>query len=139
MSTDPTAAEAGLPAENPFAAASDLPYGLPPFDRIAEEHYAPAFEAGMAEQRREVEAVAADPAEPTFGNTLEALERSGELLTRVAAVAAAAHRRPVDPLADVAAAQRGEHRLLGGQHEGDEPAVEVAARSRLPGRGDPLG
>ena len=86
MSTDPTSGEDTLPADNPFAVASDLPYGLPPFDRIREEHYGPAFDAGMAEQRREVEAVAADPAEPTFANTLEALERSGALLTRVAGV-----------------------------------------------------
>src|SRR5438128_2518844 len=81
-----TTAAGELPAENPFAAASDLPYGLPPFDRIHEEHYGPAFEAGMASQRREVEAVAGDAAEPTFANTVEALERSGALLTRVANV-----------------------------------------------------
>ncbi len=87
MSTDPTGSSAGaLPAENPFAAPSALPFGLPPFDRVREEHYGPAFEAGMAEQRREVEVVATDPGEPTFENTLEALERSGTLLTRVAAV-----------------------------------------------------
>ncbi|HYY10037.1 MAG TPA: M3 family peptidase, partial [Kineosporiaceae bacterium] len=87
MSTDPTGSSAGdLPDGNPFAAPSALPFGLPPFDRILEEHYGPAFEAGMAQQRREVETVATDPSPPTLENTLEALERSGALLTRVAAV-----------------------------------------------------
>jgi len=90
-----------LPADNPFATPSDLPYEVPPFDRITEEHYLPAFRAGMAEQRAEVEAViAGSPAErseapgagqvspaqegePTFADTLVALERSGRLLQRV--------------------------------------------------------
>ncbi|MFP5334020.1 MAG: M3 family metallopeptidase [Actinomycetes bacterium] len=77
------ATTAALDGDNPFAAASPLPYGLPPFDRIADEHFGPAFDVGMAEHRREVEQVLADPAEPTFGNTVEALERSGALLSRV--------------------------------------------------------
>jgi peptidyl-dipeptidase Dcp len=77
---------ATLDAQNPFSAPSDLSFGLPPFDRIRDEHFRPAFEVGMAEQRREVEAVATDPAEPTFENTLEALERSGSLLSRVSSV-----------------------------------------------------
>jgi peptidyl-dipeptidase Dcp len=86
VSTETATASAGpLPADNPFAAPSELPYGLPPFDRIRSEHYRPAFTAGMAEQRREVEAIAVDPAEPTLENTLDALERSGALLTRVSA------------------------------------------------------
>ncbi|WP_158891787.1 M3 family metallopeptidase [Amycolatopsis anabasis] len=75
-----------LAADNPFAVPSALPYGLPPFDRITDEHYLPAFEAGLAEQSREVEAIASDPEPPTFENTIVALERSGRLLTRVAAV-----------------------------------------------------
>jgi peptidyl-dipeptidase Dcp len=80
-----TTAAGELRAHNPFATPSDLPYGLPPFDRIRIEHYRPAFTAGMAEQRREVEGIAADAAEATIENTLDALERSGALLTRVAA------------------------------------------------------
>ncbi|WP_035814648.1 M3 family metallopeptidase [Jiangella gansuensis] len=72
--------------ENPFFAASDLPYQLPPFQLIRTEHYRPAFERGMAEQLAEVEAIAADPAPPTFENTIVALERSGQILQRVAAV-----------------------------------------------------
>jgi peptidyl-dipeptidase Dcp len=75
-----------LPADNPFFAPSDLPYQVPPFDRIAEEHYLPAFTAGMAEQRAEVEAIASSDEEPTFDNTLVALERSGRLLQRVSLV-----------------------------------------------------
>ncbi len=68
---------------NPFLEASPLPYRLPLFALVRPEHYREAIELGMREQRAEVEAVAADPAPPTFENTLEALERSGELLRRV--------------------------------------------------------
>jgi peptidyl-dipeptidase Dcp len=75
-----------IPQDNPFAAPSDLPYGLPPFDRIADEHYPPAFEAGIAEHAAEVEAIAEDPEPPTVENTLVALERSGRLLARVSSV-----------------------------------------------------
>ncbi len=71
---------------NPFLVPSPLPYGFPDFDAIREEHYLPAMTAGMAEQRAEVAAIAADPAPPTFENTIEALERSGETLRRVSAV-----------------------------------------------------
>ena len=71
-----------LAADNPFGTPSTLPYGLPDFARIREEHYRPALLAGMAEQREEMEAVATDPAPPTVENTLEALERSGRLLQR---------------------------------------------------------
>jgi peptidyl-dipeptidase Dcp len=72
--------------ENPFLSRSELAYQLPPFDRIEHEHYLPAFEHGMAEQRAEIDAITADPAEPTFENTIVALERSGQVLQRVAAV-----------------------------------------------------
>src|SRR4051794_2823512 len=75
-----------LPDDNPFAHPSGLDHGLPPFDLIREEHYRPAFEAGMAEQRDEVAGIAADPAPPSLENTLEALERSGALLSRVSQV-----------------------------------------------------
>ncbi|HEY9522516.1 MAG TPA: M3 family metallopeptidase [Thermopolyspora sp.] len=73
-------------AENPFFSPSELPYELPPFERIREEHYVPAFERGMTEQLAEVEAIASDPAPPTFDNTIVALERSGGLLERVSTV-----------------------------------------------------
>jgi peptidyl-dipeptidase Dcp len=76
-----------MPAhDNPFFAPSDLPYQLPPFERIEDEHFLPAYERGMAEQRAEIETIAIDPEPPTFDNTLVALERSGQLLARVRAV-----------------------------------------------------
>ncbi|GII31694.1 M3 family metallopeptidase [Planotetraspora mira] len=74
------------PDANPFLSTSPLPYRLPPFREIREEHYAPAFEQGMAEHLAEVTAIADDPEPPTFANTIEALERSGELLDRVSTV-----------------------------------------------------
>ena len=70
---------------NPFLAPSPLPFRFPNFDAIREEHFQPAFEAGMAEQRAEVDAITADPDPPTFENTLVALERSGAILRRVSA------------------------------------------------------
>lgn len=74
-----------MTTDNPFFAASDLPYQLPPFDRIETGHYLPAFERGMAEQRAEVETIAMCPEPPTFDNVLVALERSGRVLQRVSA------------------------------------------------------
>ncbi|WP_216216948.1 M3 family metallopeptidase [Amycolatopsis aidingensis] len=75
-------------AANPLLAPSDLPYGLPPFDRIAEEHFLPAFEAGMAEQLAEVAEITGNPRPATFDNTVLALERSGRVLRRVSLVLA---------------------------------------------------
>ncbi|MFJ9442901.1 M3 family metallopeptidase [Kitasatospora sp. NPDC101235] len=72
--------------ENPFFQASPLVYELPPFTEIREEHYLPAYERGMAEQLAEIAAITADRSQPTFENTLVALERSGTLLRRVDAV-----------------------------------------------------
>ncbi|QGG96715.1 M3 family metallopeptidase [Actinomarinicola tropica] len=69
-------------AENPLVVPSDLPYQLPPFADIAEEHFLPAFEQGMAEHLAEVERIAADPAEPTIDNVIGALERAGRVLHR---------------------------------------------------------
>ena len=73
-------------AENPFFVPSDLPYELPPFERIREEHYRPAFERGMAEQLAEVAAITSSGEPPTFENTILALERSGRILDRVSVV-----------------------------------------------------
>ncbi|HEY6797253.1 MAG TPA: M3 family metallopeptidase [Kineosporiaceae bacterium] len=75
-----------LDPENPFARPSSLPFGLPPFDRIRAQHFRPAFEAGMAEHRAEIAAIGANPQAPTFANTVEALERTGDLLARVSSV-----------------------------------------------------
>ncbi len=77
------AAAAPTTGENPFLAESTLPYQLPPFDKITNAHYAPAFERGMAEQVKEVQAIAQNPDKPTFANTIVPLERSGQLLLRV--------------------------------------------------------
>ncbi|TXK19709.1 M3 family metallopeptidase [Homoserinibacter sp. GY 40078] len=71
---------------NPFLAESKLPYLLPDFAAVRDEHYLPAFERGMSEQLAEIAEITADPAPATFGNTLEPLERSGAVLDRVATV-----------------------------------------------------
>src|SRR5271154_4170605 len=60
--------------------------GLPPFDRIRTEHFAPGFERGMAEQDAEIAAIAGAADAPSFANTIEAMERSGRLLHRVSGV-----------------------------------------------------
>src|SRR3979411_2487232 len=73
-------------AENPFAHPSALSYRLPPFERVQNADYRPAFEQGMREQRAEVQEIVQNPAEPDFQNTLIALERSGQMLSRVSAV-----------------------------------------------------
>jgi peptidyl-dipeptidase Dcp len=70
---------------NPFAERSTLPAELPPFADIRDDDYEPAFERGMADQTVEVAAIIADREAPTFANTIEALERSGQVLRRVAA------------------------------------------------------
>ena len=72
-----------LPASNPFAQPSTLPYQWLAFDRISDADYRPAFDAGMAEQLREVAAIANNTEPPTFDNTLVAMEQSGRLLDRV--------------------------------------------------------
>jgi len=68
---------------NPFYAPSALPLHAPPFDKIKDADYQPAIEAGMAQQREEVRAIAENPDSPTFENTLVALEKSGQLFQRV--------------------------------------------------------
>jgi len=68
---------------NPLVAEFRTPFGVPPFDLIKPEHLMPAFEQGMAEQKKEVEAIVKSAAAPTFTNTLEALDRSGALLRKV--------------------------------------------------------
>jgi peptidyl-dipeptidase Dcp len=76
------AASATLSASNPFAKPSSLPFGTPDFSKIKDSDYLPALLAGMAQQKREVLAIANSPAPPTFGNTVVAMERSGQLLHR---------------------------------------------------------
>ena len=76
------AAAVGFGPSNPFHTASKLPFHAPPFDRIRDEDYQPAIEAGMAQQRAEVRAIAGASSKPTFDNTLVPFERSGLLLQR---------------------------------------------------------
>ncbi len=68
-----TVAAQQLPPDSPFAKPSPLPYHLPQFDRIKDADFRPAFEAGMAEHRKEIEAIDKNPAPPTFDNTIVAL------------------------------------------------------------------
>jgi peptidyl-dipeptidase Dcp len=69
-------------ADNPLVTESSLPYHTPPFDKIKDEHFPPAIEAGMREELQEVESVANNSEKPTFDNTIVALERTGRLLDR---------------------------------------------------------
>ena len=70
-------------APNPFFTEYTTPFGVPPFDKIEVAHYKPAFEKGMEEQKKEIDAIVNNPEEPTFENTIVALDRSGEVLTKV--------------------------------------------------------
>jgi peptidyl-dipeptidase Dcp len=72
--------------DNPFFETWDTPFGIPPFDRIRPGHFPPAFDRGMAEQLAEIAAVAGASWPPSFADTVEALERSGQLLDRVSRV-----------------------------------------------------
>ena len=83
--TDTALKTAGTSAmsDNPFAQPSTLPFEMPPFDRIHDSDYLPAFEQGMREQLQEVAAVAHNREPPTFENTIVALERSGLMRNRV--------------------------------------------------------
>ncbi|MTW12861.1 dipeptidyl carboxypeptidase II [Pseudoduganella eburnea] len=80
------AANAALPASNPFAQESRLPLNYPAFDKIKNADYGPAYEEGMKEQAGEIARIANNKAAPTFENTIVAMERSGRLLDRVSSV-----------------------------------------------------
>ena len=69
--------------DNPLLSAFDTPFQVPPFDKIKEEHYLPAFEEGIRQQKKEIEAIVNNPEPPTFANTIAALDRSGALLRDV--------------------------------------------------------
>ncbi|MGJ5006734.1 M3 family metallopeptidase [Bradyrhizobium oligotrophicum] len=71
---------------NPLLLAWETPHQTPPFDAIRPEHFLPAFERAFADHSAEITAITHDPAEPDFANTITALERSGKLLSKVAAV-----------------------------------------------------
>ena len=78
--------ETHLDMNNPFFSKPETPYSVPAFDRLKTEHFIPAFEEGMKQQKQEVEAIVANRQEATFENTIEALEYSGDLLDEVSAV-----------------------------------------------------
>ena len=71
---------------NPLLQTFDTPYGIPPFEKIEDAHYLPAFEKAMKAQKDEIEAIATCKDAPTFENTVLALDRSGQLLSQVASV-----------------------------------------------------
>lgn len=73
---------ASFGSANPFYAASTLPFQAPPFDRIKDADFQPAIEAGIAAHAEEIDAIANNPAKPTFENTFVAMERAGSLLNR---------------------------------------------------------
>lgn len=72
--------------DNPFFAAYEAPFGAPPFDKVKEEHFLPAFKAGIAEMEKEIAQITSNPEQPTFQNTIEALEYAGSSVTRVSRV-----------------------------------------------------
>src|SRR5271170_8396129 len=80
--TRATAADEKFGPSNPFYAPSTLPFQAPPFDKIKDEDYQPAIEAGMDEELRQIDAIANNPAAPTFENTIVAMEKTGQLLLR---------------------------------------------------------
>jgi peptidyl-dipeptidase Dcp len=80
-----TTADAPFGPSNPFYAPSTLPFHAPPFDKIKDEDYQPAIEAGMAEELSEMQAIADNPAPPTFENMLVAMEKTGRLFRRATA------------------------------------------------------
>jgi peptidyl-dipeptidase Dcp len=78
----PPQAQKAMTDPNPLLTESTLPFSYPRFDALKNEHFAPAFEQGMAEHRREIEKVAKNPDAPTFENTVVAMEKAGRLLAR---------------------------------------------------------
>lgn len=88
---------APMAAGNPLLSPSTLPFGAPPFDKITDADYLPALETGMQQQLREIDAIANNPAKPTFENTLVALERSGQTLKRAQLAFSAVTQADTDP------------------------------------------
>ncbi len=94
------AAAANTPAANPFAEPSNLPLHAPPFDRIKDSDYEPAFEEGMKQQLAEINSIANAHAKPTFENTVIAMEKSGRMLTRVQEAFQAVSQANTNPALD---------------------------------------
>jgi peptidyl-dipeptidase Dcp len=86
-SVDRAPDQVALPTgDNPFFNEYDIPFDVPPFESIRPEHYLPAFESGMDNQQANIEKIVSQKAKPSFVNTIEAMENSGELLSRVSTV-----------------------------------------------------
>ena len=83
---------------NPFYEPSTLPFHAPPFDKIKDEDYQPAIEAGMAQEIVEIQAIADNAAPPTFENTLVAMEKTGQLLKRASAAFGAVSEANTNPV-----------------------------------------
>jgi len=98
ISAPAAASDAKFGPSNPFYAPSRLPFHAPPFDKIKDEDYQPAIEAGMADELTEVQAIADNPATPTFENTLVAMEKTGQLLQRALATFGAVTGANTNPL-----------------------------------------
>lgn len=81
-----SAAAASCSRNNPFLEEWNTPYGIPPFDEIQLSDYIPAVTAGIEQQKKELDAILANPDAPTFENTVAAYEYSGEILTKVSLV-----------------------------------------------------
>lgn len=94
------ATAAPLPASNPFAAESTLPYHAPRFDLIKDADYQPALEQGMAEQAEEMERIANSSEPATFENTISAMERSGRLLDRTLETFSGVYSANTNPVLD---------------------------------------
>ncbi|HEX3396126.1 MAG TPA: peptidyl-dipeptidase Dcp [Steroidobacteraceae bacterium] len=92
------AGSADFGPSNPFYSASTLPFGAPPFDKIKDQDYQPAIEAGMAQQLAEINKIAHSPAAPTFENTLIAMERTGRLLARASAAFSGVSQANTNPV-----------------------------------------
>ncbi|MEG1949287.1 MAG: M3 family metallopeptidase [Odoribacter sp.] len=76
----------GTNTDNPFFSKSNAPFGVPPFDKIMSHHYLPAFREGIKQQETEIEAIIDNSEAPTFANTIEAMEKSGQFLNNVSFV-----------------------------------------------------
>ena len=103
-----------MAASNPILEDWDTPFGVPPFDRIESEHYLPAFRASMEAHNAEIDAIVVNPDDPTFDNTIEALELSGNKLSRVSRLFSAVDSANSDDVtketAKIIAPERSAHR-----------------------------
>lgn len=122
LSTGPAVA-----ASDPFASRSTLPFEAPPFDKITDSDYQPAFEQGMAEQIAEIRSIADNPASATFDNTIVAMERSGAMLRRVSSAFGAVNQ--ADTNAARQAVQKAEARKLAAH--GDAIYLDPALFARV--------